>query len=626
MSCTFYHPPQDFDDLRAEMDRKRGRRSRSHSAESNRGRHVRDRRRVLSRSRSRSRGFSQSPGRCRNGSRIPPHTPWSRREEDELVRYCAKNRIEGDWIPEENFHEIRDRFNREIRDIRAALLRLRCKGVMRGAKRDPRPWSRREEEELIRYADYHKIGDWLSPDRTRKISKSFDRELKDIKSCLLKLRAEGRLPSTRRDQLVEDENPWREWEDRWLIEFVQKWRIDQMFTPDQVKDAKNTVNRTLNDIKTRLFKLRHDGRIPHFGTDSERPRDRHDRHRMTPPFEPRGGGGGGGGQSGPPPPQSMAAPIDPPYGSGYVDEQATHSQHTPYSHVPVRGQEHGQQHQPPPHPSYGQQPAVHPPPPPQHQREAQKPPYPLHTVPPPPPPRPRKVVDPRDPRKRAKVERIQKTENGNGHQSRSGAVYGFGDGQQPVPGQMHSVSTVSGMGHFNEHSQRVSVVPSEQVGPPPPPPPVVHAERRENVENPPVHEEHHAALMHGSDYSVCDDAKTQSMEAKDEPAIKHGTEGGVNGQRVPVRTEEEERALRRAMDITSLSTSLEKELERGRQMLTNMKQPNDKNGQKGYIQLLRRQIECLKKSNLEMWKYQNQRNKMQIAAAGNSRSRVNGEK
>ena len=254
-------------------------------------------------------------------------------------------------------------------------------------------------------------------------------------------------------------------------------------------------------------------------------------------------------------------------------------------------------------------------------------------------------MDPRDPRKRAQVERPQNAENGpNGSngQSTSGAVYeqyqhghpGFGN--QPVQGQYPVAHEAPPPG--NTEVVAVNGVPPEQVRnrpPPPPPGPLVHAERRamvsDNVErksqyngsaavNAPVHEEHHVALMHGSDYSVCEEAKTQSIERGPHTQLTRGVAGvpAVSGQREAVRTEEEEKAQRRAMDIRSLSISLEKELERGRQMLTNMKQPNDKNGQKEYIHVLRRQIECLKKSNLEMWKYQNQRNKMQMAA-GNSR-------
>ena len=659
--CTFWHPPEHFKAVREnqnnrneEVRRDGGRsRSRSNSTESIRVRHARDRRR-FSRSRSRSRsdrGFSRSPGRRReSGKRIPVSHPWSEREERELVRYCAKHRIEGDWIPEECFHEIRDRFNREIRDIRAALLRLRCRGTMRQSNREPRAWTPREEEELIRYAEHHRIGDWLSPERTRKISKTFDRELKDIKSRLLKLRAEGRLRQTKRDQMVANQNPWREWEDQWLIDFVQKWRIQDMFSPEQVKEAKNTVSRTLNDIKTRLFKLRHDGRIPDF--DAEHPQ------RPT-HYEPRISPGVGHPVHVAPPPaaHSMAAPIDPPYEHGYGQANGSSpGQHLSHEHAQaagpghVYGQDHGQyapfapqqahvQNQyPPQHPSQYPHPPNHQIP---QQQEHQNVPS-VHLVPPPPPPRPKKVVDPRDPRKRQQVVNEQ-SEGGVGMSIPNGFPSAPSVHQQPyvnperqhqVEGALSTAHAARGFGSFGGQSRDIrsignspNGVPNAQPqGPPPPPPaPVVAAQPAADTKSVVMKSQHnadgtvqelHTALNNASDYSKSASVpgtKTQSIGQQYRP------KGNVEGK-APVKTEEEQKAERRRQDIASLSTSLEKELERGRKLLGNMKPPNDKKGQKEYITLLRRQIECLKRSNFEMFKYQNMRNKMMSAAAASTRN------
>jgi len=122
------------------------------------------------------------------------------------------------------------------------------------------PWTEQEEERLIQIVREKGIKHWIRADLVAELTAKFRRSIVDIKSHLVKLRADGRVAPTEHD-LDCQSHPWQKWEEDYLIDFVHRYQIDEFISKERVKEIKTALRRNLNEIKHHLFKLKRDGRI-----------------------------------------------------------------------------------------------------------------------------------------------------------------------------------------------------------------------------------------------------------------------------------------------------------------------------------------------------------------------------
>eukprot|EP01084_Bolivina_argentea_P237626 399316_1 len=135
-----------------------------------------------------------------------------------------------------------------------------------------KPWTESDEQKLI---SFFQNNNSITPiQKMDEIKNILNRDLFDIKQCLIRLKSEGKFnnknkksniikiePIETNNILKTETKPWREWEENYLKSFVEKHNITDYFPSDKAEQIKTALNRKLADINITLDRLKNEGKI-----------------------------------------------------------------------------------------------------------------------------------------------------------------------------------------------------------------------------------------------------------------------------------------------------------------------------------------------------------------------------